>query len=86
MLLLTAPINLVLALLTYKDVGSPIFFRQERIGKRGEVFTLVKFRNMTNDVDDQGCLLPPEERVTRFGKIMRASSLDELFNFWSILV
>ena len=85
MLLLTAPINLVLALLTYKDVGSPIFFSQDRIWKSGVVFKLVKFSNMTNVVDDQGCLLPPEELVTIFGKIMRASSLDELFNFWSIL-
>ncbi|MBQ6395770.1 MAG: sugar transferase [Atopobiaceae bacterium] len=84
-LVVTLPINLAIAVGTYFDVGSPIFFKQTRIGKNGKPFTLIKFRNMTNDTDAEGNLLPPEERVTEFGRIMRTTSLDELLNFWSVL-
>lgn len=79
------PINIVIGIITFFDVGRPIFFRQKRIGKDLKLFTLVKFRNMRNTCDEKGVLLPPEERVTRFGKIVRKTSLDELMNFWSIL-
>lgn len=81
----TSPINLAIAIATYRDVGSPILFKQERLGKDGKVFTLVKFRNMTNETDENGELLPPEMRVTKFGSLMRKTSLDELLNFWPIL-
>lgn len=84
-LAITAPFNLVAAVLTYLDVGRPILFRQERTGRDGKTFTLVKFRNMTNETDANGDLLPPNQRVTRFGRFMRRTSLDELLNFWSIL-
>lgn len=84
-LVITAPLNAVAAVLTYRDVGSPILFRQERTGRDGKTFTLVKFRNMTNETDANGDLLPPSQRVTRFGRFMRRTSLDELLNFWSIL-
>lgn len=84
-LILTAPINIVCALLTLVDVGTPILFRQERVGKGGKYFELIKFRNMTNETDRDGNLLPPSQRTTKFGKIMRRTSLDELLNFWSIL-
>lgn len=84
-LALTFPINLMIAIGTLLDVGHPILFKQERLGKDGKTFTLVKFRNMTNETDELGNLLPASERVTRFGRLMRKSSLDELLNFWSIL-
>ena len=79
------PVNGILGILTWLDVGSPVFFRQKRTGKDGRPFYLVKFRNMTSDTDRFGNLLPAEKRVTRFGKFVRKYSLDELMNFWSIL-
>lgn len=83
-LIITLPINLVIGIGTFFDVGKPIFFRQKRPGKNGEGFIIVKFRNMTNDTDENGNLLPISQRVTRFGAIMRKTSLDELLNFWSV--
>lgn len=70
--------------MTLKDVGRPILFEQKRVGKDGREFTLIKFRNMTNERDERGELLPPSQRVTKFGKLMRKTSLDELLNFWSV--
>ena len=84
-LFLTCPINLVLAVCTYIDVGLPIFFLQDRVGKDGKLFTIVKFRNMNNKKDAYGDLLPGKERVTEFGRFVRKTSLDELLNFWSVL-
>lgn len=79
------PVNLVLGVCTFFDVGSPIFFRQSRVGKNGKRFNLIKFRNMTNATDENGNLLPPSQRVTKFGKFVRKYSLDELLNFWSVV-
>ena len=79
------PVNAVLGICTFFDVGRPIFFKQTRVGKNGKPFVLVKFRNMNNKKDADGKLLPPSERVTKFGKIVRKLSLDELLNFWSVL-
>ena len=84
-LILTLPINFVLLIVTFFDVGLPVFFQQERLGKDGKVFTLIKFRNMRNTKDKRGELLPPEKRVTKIGRVVRKLSLDELLNFWSIL-
>ena len=78
-------VNLIIAVITYFDVGRPIIFKQERVGKDGKLFSLVKFRNMTNEKNEDGILLPPEQRVTKWGKFVRKTSLDELMNFWSIL-
>ncbi|MBD5156496.1 MAG: sugar transferase [Butyrivibrio sp.] len=79
------PINAILAICTYFDVGRPIIFSQTRVGKNGKRFKIIKFRNMTNDTDENGVLLPPGQRVTKFGKFVRKYSLDELLNFWSII-
>lgn len=83
-LIVTLPINLILAICTYFDVGSPVLFRQNRVGKNGQIFTMVKFRNMTNECNEYGQLLPASQRVTKFGKFVRRTSLDEVLNFWSI--
>lgn len=79
------PFNTVFGICTLIDVGSPIFYKQTRVGKDGKHFVLVKFRNMNNKTDADGKLLPPSQRVTKFGKFMRKLSLDELLNFWSVL-
>lgn len=84
-LAVTLPINLVIAVVTFFDVGKPILFRQKRIGKDKRTFTIYKFRNMTNAVDANGELLPPGERVTKWGRFVRRTSLDELLNFISVL-
>lgn len=84
-LMLTLPINVFIAIITLFDVGRPILFKQERIGKNEKKFTLIKFRNMRNTTNERGELLPPNQRVTNWGRIVRETSLDELLNFWSIL-
>lgn len=83
-LIVTFPINLVIGVLTYLDVGSPLFFKQIRTGKDGRPFEIVKFRNMRIEYDKNGDLLPPDQRVTKLGKFVRKTSLDELLNFWSV--
>lgn len=77
-LIILSPILLVLAILVRCKLGSPIFFKQERPGKDEKIFTLCKFRTMTDRRDAQGNLLPDSERLTKFGKLLRATSLDEL--------
>lgn len=84
-LIVLLPVNTVLLICTWIDVGRPLLFRQKRIGKDEKPFMLVKFRNMTNECDENGDLLPADQRVTRFGRFVRRTSLDELLNFWSIL-
>lgn len=79
------PLNSVFAICTFFDVGHPIFYRQTRIGRYGKKFTMVKFRSMNEKKDEYARLLPPAQRVTKFGRIMRKYSLDELLNFWSVL-
>ena len=83
-LIVTLPLNLIIGIVTVFDVGFPIFFKQERIGRDGKPFTIIKFRNMRNTCDERGELLPPDQRVTTFGRFVRKTSLDELLNFWSI--
>ncbi len=84
-LIVTLPINLIVAVITFFDVGSPIIFEQTRIGMHEKLFTLSKFRNMTNATDANGELLPPSQRVTKWGGFVRRTSIDELMNFWSVL-
>ena len=79
------PFNIVFGICTFFDVGRPIFYKQTRVGKDGKNFTIVKFRNMNNNTDADGKLLPARERITKFGYFMRRYSFDELLNFWSVL-
>ncbi len=66
-------------------LGSPILFKQERPGLNGKIFKMYKFRTMTNETDENGELLPDEVRLTKFGKFLRSSSLDELPEMFNIL-
>lgn len=79
------PFNALFAVCTFLDVGHPIIFKQTRLGKDGKPFVMIKFRNMNEKKDADGRLLPPSQRVTKFGRFMRKFSLDELLNFWSVL-
>lgn len=83
-LIVTLPINVIVGIITYFDLGLPLFFKQERVGKDGKTFTIIKFRNMRNTRDERGELLPPSERVTKLGVFLRKTSIDELLNFWSV--
>ena len=84
-LIVSFPVNLVIGIVTFFDVGRPIFFVQKRIGKGGRLFSLIKFRNMRNTRDEYGNLLRADLRVTKWGRFVRSTSLDELLNFVSIL-
>ena len=76
---------IIVAVLVKIKLGSPILFRQERPGKNGKIFLLYKFRTMTDERDIDGKLLPDDIRLTRFGKMLRATSLDELPEVFNIL-
>lgn len=76
---------LILALLVRVKLGSPVLFAQKRPGKDEKIFTLYKFRTMTDARDEHGNLLPDEVRLTRFGKLLRATSLDELPEAFNII-
>ena len=80
-----SPVLIVLAALVRIKLGSPVLFRQERPGRDEKIFTLCKFRTMTDKKDGEGKLLPDSERLTKFGKLLRAASLDELPELFNIL-
>ncbi|HUI88321.1 MAG TPA: sugar transferase [Anaerolineales bacterium] len=80
-----SPIILLIAVLIRVFLGAPVLFRQRRPGYKGAPFTLYKFRTMTEARDLQGDLLPDDIRLTRFGRFLRASSLDELPELFNIL-
>ena len=84
-LLLLSPVLVVVALLVLREMGAPILFRQERPGLHGKPLQMVKFRTMRSAIDSQGLLLPDSERLTPLGRILRATSLDELPEFWNVL-
>lgn len=83
-LLVLSPLYLILAILVRVKLGSPVLFSQERPGKNEKVFRMYKFRSMTDARDANGDLLPDEERLTHFGMMLRATSLDELPELWNI--
>ena len=78
LLIVISPVFLILAILVWVNLGSPILFRQERTGKGMKNFNIIKFRTMTDGRDREGGLLPDEKRFTRLGRWLRSSSLDEL--------
>ena len=79
------PILLVTCLFIRIKLGTPVFFRQRRPGLQGKLFEMVKFRTMTDAKDKQGTMLSDEDRLTAFGKSLRATSLDELPELWNVL-
>lgn len=84
-LVVLSPVLLVVAVLVRCKLGSPVIFYQDRPGLHEKVFRLYKFRSMTDERDADGNLLPDEVRLTKFGKLLRATSLDELPELWNIL-
>lgn len=80
-----SPVLLVVAVLVRTKLGSPIVFKQNRPGLHEKIFTMYKFRTMTSEKDEQGNLLPDEIRLTKFGKFLRSTSLDELPGLFNIL-
>ena len=84
-LILFSPLYLFLAYKVKKNLGSPVLFKQVRPGLHGKPFEMVKFRTMKDAVDEQSNPLPDAERLTAFGKMLRATSLDELPEFWNVL-
>jgi lipopolysaccharide/colanic/teichoic acid biosynthesis glycosyltransferase len=83
-LILLSPVFLITAILIRIKLGSPIIFKQERPGKNNKIFNMYKFRTMTDEKDEFGNLLSDEIRLTKFGKILRSTSLDELPELWNI--
>ena len=84
-MLILSPILIIVAILVRVKLGSPVIFHQKRPGKDKKIFTLRKFRTMTDKRDEEGNLLPDEIRLTSFGKMLRATSLDELPELWNIV-
>ena len=84
-IIVLSPILLVIYILVRIKLGSPAIFKQERPGKNEKIFTLCKFRTMTDRRDENGELMPDAVRLTKFGKFLRAASLDELPELFNIL-
>lgn len=84
-IILLSPLFIILAILVKIKLGGRVIFKQQRPGKNGKIFNLYKFRTMTNEKDENGNLLPDEVRLTKFGKKLRATSLDELPELFNIL-
>ncbi len=82
---LILPIYLFIALAVFIRLDSPVLFRQFRPGLNGKIFNIYKFRTMTQECDENGILLADEARLTKFGKFIRSTSLDELPSLWNVL-
>jgi len=83
-LVILSPVMLIIAILVRIKLGSPVIFKQPRPGLNEKIFTMYKFRTMTDECDENGELLPDEQRLTDFGKWLRSTSLDELPELWNI--
>lgn len=84
-LILLSPLYFYVAYKVKKNLGSPVLFRQVRPGLHGKPFEMIKFRTMKDAVDAQGNPLPDSERLTDFGKMLRATSLDEMPELWNVI-
>lgn len=84
-LILLSPVLLVVAVLVRTKLGSPVIFRQERAGKNGKPYYIYKFRSMSDERDADNVLLPDEQRLGKFGKVLRSTSLDELPSLWNVI-
>lgn len=84
LLVVTLPVQLGVAIAVCSHLGKPVLFRQQRPGRNGRLFTLYKFRSMLN-ADEGKALVTDEQRLSRFGKLLRATSLDELPSLWNVL-
>ncbi len=85
-LIVLAPALTIVALLVRRKLGSPVLFRQTRPGLHGQPFKMIKFRTMRDSLDQNGIALPDSERLSPFGRFLRASSLDELPELWNVLL
>ena len=84
-IIVLAPVLLIIAILVRVKLGSPVIFKQKRPGLNEKIFTLYKFRTMTDERDENGELLPDDIRLTKFGKLLRSTSLDELPELFNII-
>jgi lipopolysaccharide/colanic/teichoic acid biosynthesis glycosyltransferase len=80
-----SPVLIIVAILVRFKLGSPVLFKQKRPGLNEKIFTMYKFRTMTDEKDENGELLPDSVRLTKFGRMLRATSLDELPELWNIV-
>ncbi|WP_321395524.1 sugar transferase [Emcibacter sp.] len=85
-LVMISPLLIFVAVAVRLKLGSPVLFKQERLGLNGRTFEIYKFRSMTNERDENGVLLEDQHRLTRFGKLLRDWSLDELPQLWNVLI
>lgn len=85
LLFLFLPLIVITVLLHFANNGAGALFFQERPGKDGKIFKIVKFKTMTDETDSDGNLLPDEQRLTKVGKFVRSTSIDELPQFWNVL-
>lgn len=84
-LIVLSPVLLIVAIMIRVKLGSPVIFKQERAGKNGKPYYMYKFRSMTDLRDENGELLPDEQRLGKFGKLLRSTSLDELPSLWNVI-
>jgi undecaprenyl phosphate N,N'-diacetylbacillosamine 1-phosphate transferase len=86
LLSLSFPVLLVCSILVRLTMGSPVFFIQKRPGRNEKIFSLIKLRTMQNLKDEEGSLLPDKDRLTKLGRFLRSTSIDELPELWNVVI